>query len=132
MPKQFYKYSGVGKRKTAIARIYMNEGSGKISINHRAFDDYFPNRAHQAIVRQAFEITGTNNRFDMYARVIGGGESGQADAIRHGVAKALLSVDAEYRPKLKVAGLLTRDARVKERKKYGQPGARKRFQYSKR
>jgi len=132
MPKAFYKYTSLGKRKTAIARIYMNEGDGKISVNRRSLEDYFPQRVHQNIVKQAMEITGTVGRFNLYARVVGGGISGQAEAIRHGVARALLVVDSELRPKLKVAGLLTRDAREKERKKYGQPGARKRFQYSKR
>jgi small subunit ribosomal protein S9 len=132
MPKAHYKFTGVGKRKTAVARIYMNAGDGTFAINERAMDEYFPTRTLQNIVLSPFETTGTTGKFSVHARVAGGGSTGQAEALRHGVARALLQADPENRAKLKVAGMLTRDARKKERKKYGQPGARKRFQYSKR
>jgi len=133
MPKAHYKFAGVGKRKTAVARVFMNRGTGKFVVNERAFEEYFPTRALQAVVAESFDATGTVGQFDVKARVVGGGINGQANAVRHGIARALLLVDAAvHRPKLKSAGLLTRDARKKERKKYGQPGARKRFQYSKR
>jgi small subunit ribosomal protein S9 len=132
MPKAFYKFTGLGKRKTAVARVYLNPGSGTSSINERNVEEYFPTRHLQSIVATAFETTGTTGKFDMYARVLGGGINGQAEAVRHGVARALLQADPELRSKLKAAGFLTRDSRKKERKKYGQPGARKRFQYSKR
>ncbi len=132
MPKAFYKFSSVGKRKTAVARVYMNQGSGKFVVNQRALEEYFPTRTLQTVVAQPFEVTGTTGKYDVHVRVVGGGTAGQADAICHGIARALLKVNTENRPKLKVAGLLTRDSRKKERKKYGQPGARKRFQYSKR
>lgn len=132
MPKAFYKFSGTGKRKTAVARIYMNPGSGLVSVNERSVEEYFPTRALQSIVASAFEATGTQGKFDVHARVVGGGVSGQAEAVRHGLARTLCVADPELRPKLKLAGFLTRDSRKKERKKYGQPGARKRYQYSKR
>jgi small subunit ribosomal protein S9 len=132
MPKAFYKFSRVGKRKTSVARIYMNPGSGQLSVNERPMEEYFPTRALQSIVATAFETTGTAGKFDVHARVAGGGVVGQAEAVRHGLARTLCVADPELRGKLKEAGLLTRDARKKERKKYGQPGARKRFQYSKR
>ena len=132
MAKVHYKFSGVGKRKTAIARVYMNPGEGKFVVNKRAMDEYFPTKALQATVSAAFELTGTTGKFDVNVRVLGGGVAGQAQAVRHGVSLALLEVEDENRAKLKAAGLVTRDARKKERKKYGQPGARKRFQYSKR
>ncbi|MFH1262657.1 MAG: 30S ribosomal protein S9 [Pseudomonadota bacterium] len=132
MPKAFYKFTSTGKRKTAVARIYMNPGTGTMSINERAVEEYFPTRNLQAVVATAFEASGTTGKYDVFARVAGGGINGQADAVRHGVARALCKADPECRGKLKAAGLLTRDARKKERKKYGQPGARKRFQYSKR
>ncbi len=132
MPKAFYKFLGVGKRKTAIARAYMNPGDGSILINERSLEEYFPTRRFQSVVHQAFEATGTQGKFSTHIRVMGGGIGGQADAVRHAVARALLKADPLHRSKLKVAGFLTRDSRKKERKKYGQPGARKRFQYSKR
>ncbi len=132
MPKAFYKFSSTGKRKTAVARIFMNPGSGQVSVNERAMEEYFPTRALQSIVASAFETTGTVGKYDVFARVVGGGVNGQAAAVRHGLARALCVADPELRSKLKAAGFLTRDARKKERKKYGQPGARKRFQYSKR
>ena len=132
MPKTFYKFAAVGKRKTAVARVYMNEGEGRFVVNARTLEEYFPERRQQWVIRQPMETTGTVGRFDVLVRVVGGGPMGQSEAIRHGLARALLRVDPEYRSKLKMAGFLTRDARKKERKKYGQPGARKRFQYSKR
>lgn len=132
MPKAQYKYSGVGRRKTSVARIYMNEGEGNIVVNKRKMEEYFPVEIYQLSVLRPFKTTNTAQKFDVNVRVVGGGISGQAEAVMYGVSKALLKFDPELRSKLKVDGLLTRDARIKERKKYGQPGARKRFQYSKR
>ena len=121
-----------GKRKTAIARVWMKEGSGAFTINNRNFDDYFTRDVLKKIIRQPLEITSQVGRFDFYVNVDGGGIAGQADAVKHGISKALCEFDAELRPILKKAGFLTRDSRMKERKKYGQPGARKLFQFSKR
>jgi len=121
-----------GKRKTAIARVWMKEGSGAFTINNRNFDDYFTRDVLKKIIRQPLEITSQVGKFDFYVNVDGGGIAGQADAVKHGISKALCEFDAELRPILKKAGFLTRDSRMKERKKYGQPGARKRFQFSKR
>lgn len=132
MPKAHYKYSGIGRRKTSVARVYMNEGDGQITINKKKLEEYFPVRNHQNVVIRPFEIAGVEQKFDVHARVLGGGVTGQAEAIMYGLSKALLEFDAATRAKLKTAGMLTRDSRIKERKKYGQPGARKRFQYSKR
>jgi small subunit ribosomal protein S9 len=132
MPKAFYKFTGIGKRKTAIARAFMNEGEGPFIVNERALEEYFPTKALQITVATPFEVTGTVGKFTGKIRVMGGGPTGQAEATRHAISRALLMSSIEHRPKLKAAGLLTRDARKKERKKYGQPGARKRFQYSKR
>ena len=126
------RYYATGKRKNSIARVWMMPGSGKITINERAADQYFGRDVLKMIIRQPFEVTGTIEKFDVLATVIGGGESGQAGAIRHGISKALLAVDTESRGKLRKEGLLTRDPRSKERKKYGQKGARARFQFSKR
>lgn len=126
------QYYATGKRKTSIARVYLRPGSGQIQVNRREFDEYFPNPIHRVTVKRPFVVTETEGKFDVYAHLNGGGISGQADALRHGISRALLVVNAELRPKLKKEGLLTRDSRIKERKKYGQPGARKRFQYSKR
>jgi len=129
-PQQYY---GTGKRKTAIARVYLRPGNGQIVINHKSLDDYFGDDAHRDMMRQPLEITETLERFNVLVNVRGGGANGQAGAIRHGLARALsLLPEEEMRPTLKRAGLLTRDAREVERKKYGQPGARKRYQYSKR
>jgi len=132
MAKPYYKFSGLGKRKTAVARVYMNAGDGKFVINKRTLENYFPRKQQQSVVNEPFEVTGTPKKFDVKVRVLGGGPMGQADAVRHGISRALLKADPENRQKLKEAGFLTRDPREKERKKYGQPGARKRFQYSKR
>ncbi|HNQ02762.1 MAG TPA: 30S ribosomal protein S9, partial [Syntrophales bacterium] len=121
-----------GKRKTAIARVWMKEGSGAFTVNNRNFDDYFTRDVLKKIIQQPLEITNRMGQFDFYVNVDGGGIAGQADAVKHGISKALCEFDAEFRPILKKAGFLTRDSRMKERKKYGQPGARKRFQFSKR
>jgi small subunit ribosomal protein S9 len=126
------RYYATGKRKSAIARVYMKTGSGNIVVNKRNFDEYFTRPSLKMVIKQPLEITGKKDQFDFYVNVIGGGVAGQAGAVKHGISKALLEYDAELRPVLKKAGFLTRDARVKERKKYGQPGARKRFQFSKR
>ena len=132
MAKQHYKFTGIGKRKTAIARVYMNSGKGNITINNRALEEYFPTQVLQLAFNKSFAVTKTAGKYDANIRIIGGGVSAQAQAASCGIAKALLKANEELRPVLKVEGLLTRDARKKERKKYGQPGARKRFQYSKR
>jgi small subunit ribosomal protein S9 len=121
-----------GKRKTAIARIWMKDGSGVFTINNRNFDDYFTREVLKKIIEQPLEITNQMGKFDFYINVGGGGIAGQADAVKQGISKALCELDVELRPALKKAGFLTRDSRIKERKKYGQPGARKRFQFSKR
>ena len=126
------RYYATGKRKSAIARVYMKTGNGNIVVNKRSYDEYFSRPSLKMIIKQPFEITGKIDQFDLYINVNGGGVSGQAGAVKHGISKALLEYDAELRGILKKAGFLTRDARIKERKKYGQPGARKRFQFSKR
>jgi small subunit ribosomal protein S9 len=126
------RFYATGKRKNSIARVWMMPGSGKITINERTADQYFGRAVLKMIIRQPFEVTGTIDKFDVVASVLGGGSSGQAGAIRHGISKALLAVDTEARVKLRKEGLLTRDPREKERKKYGQKGARARFQFSKR
>ena len=123
---------GTGRRKTAIARVRLAAGTGKITINGRAFENYFPAETLRGVVTQPLTVTGTTGKFDAHISVQGGGPNGQAGAVCHGLARALLTVDANFRPVLKAEGLLTRDSRMRERKKYGQPGARKRFQYSKR
>jgi small subunit ribosomal protein S9 len=125
-------YYATGKRKTSIARVWMKEGSGVFVVNKRAFDDYFTLDILKRLILQPLDVTDKKDKFDFYINVNGGGISGQAGAIRHGISKALVGYDEELKSVLKKAGFLTRDARVKERKKYGQPGARKRFQYSKR
>ncbi len=121
-----------GKRKTAVARVWMKDGSGVFTINNRNFDDYFTRDVLKKIIQHPLEITNQMGKFDFYINVGGGGIAGQADAVKHGISRALCEFDAELRPALKKAGFLTRDSRMKERKKYGQPGARKRFQFSKR
>ena len=126
------EFIGTGRRKTAVARVRIKPGEGKVTVNGRAFDNYFALEDQRMVAMQAFGATDNENKFDVRVNVSGGGLSGQAVAVRHGVARALLIVDPENRPTLKAAGFLTRDARQRERKKYGQPGARKRFQYSKR
>ena len=126
------QYYGTGRRKTSTARVFLRPGSGAITINHRAFDAFFPTEALRTQIRQPLILTEVGDRFDVLATVAGGGVSGQAGALRLGIARALVEFDAELRKRLKGAGLLTRDARAKERKKYGLAGARKRFQFSKR
>ena len=126
---QFY---ATGRRKEATARVFLRPGSGTITVNHRAFDNYFPTEALRVQVQVPLALTEVAGQFDVLATVSGGGVAGQAGAIRLGIARALCAYNAELRPRLKKDGLLTRDARAKERKKYGMAGARKRFQFSKR
>lgn len=126
------QYYGTGKRKSATARVFLSPGEGKITINKRPFDQYFKMHSQRALILQPLLVTDSLNKFDIYVTIDGGGFSGQAGAVRHGIARALLQFNPELRARLKRAGLLTRDPRVKERKKYGQKGARKRFQFSKR
>ncbi len=121
-----------GKRKTAIAQVRLRPGTGIISVNHKPLDEYFTRESHCILIKEAFEAANAQDRWDVVARCKGGGSSGQAGALRHGIARALEKVDADLRAPLKKRGLLTRDARKKERKKYGQKGARARFQFSKR
>jgi small subunit ribosomal protein S9 len=121
-----------GKRKTAIARVWVSAGSGQITVNERPADQYFERETSIMVMKQALELLESLDQFDVWATVKGGGHSAQAEAMRHGISRALIAMDPERRSALKRAGFLTRDARKKERKKYGQPGARKRFQYSKR
>jgi small subunit ribosomal protein S9 len=123
---------GTGKRKNAVARTRVMAGTGQITVNGRPYEEYFPRKTLQMIVQQALKLTKTVDKFDIKVNVAGGGVSGQAQAVRHGISRALLTFDPELRGTLKRAGFLTRDARKKERKKYGQKGARARFQYSKR
>ena len=126
------EYIAIGRRKTAIARVRLSEGKGKITINGRDFNEYFDTTDLRLIVEEPFKALERPGAFDVIARCEGGGVAGQAGALRHGIARALLQVDESFRPILKKAGLLTRDSRMKERKKPGQPGARRRFQFSKR
>ena len=126
------EYYGTGRRKTSVARVYLRPGTGKIVVNHREFDDYFPNQVLKMVIRQPLLLTETADRFDILVNVCGGGSAGQAGAIRHGISRALVEYNGELRPRLKSTGFLTRDAREVERKKYGRPKARKRFQFSKR
>lgn len=121
-----------GKRKTAVARVWLSKGTGQMTVNGSPADTYFERETSRMIARQSLELLEKIAEFDVWATVAGGGKSAQAEAMRHGISRALCEVDAENRSTLKRAGFLTRDARKKERKKYGQPGARKRFQYSKR
>jgi small subunit ribosomal protein S9 len=124
--------SSTGRRKTAVARVQLLEGSGRITINGRPLDDYFPAVTQQNSVTQPLQLVGATQKFDIAARANGGGPSGQVGALRHAIARALLATDEQLRKPLRDAGLLTRDPRMKERKKPGRPGARKRFQFSKR
>jgi len=126
------QYYGTGRRKTSTARVYLRPGSGDIIVNRRPFDSYFPNEALRMIIRQPLSLTDSVGKFDILVNVDGGGTAGQAGAVRHGITRALMEFNADLRPTLKKAGLVTRDPRQKERKKYGQKGARKRFQFSKR
>ena len=126
------EYLGTGRRKTAVARVRLASGKGKITVNGRAIENYFPLETLRVTATQPLTLTGTMEKFDARINVNGGGPNGQAGAVRHGIARALLQFDVTLRGALKAEGFLTRDPRMKERKKYGQPGARKRFQYSKR
>lgn len=132
MPTIHGRHYATGRRKRAVARVFLKDGSGTISVNGKSMDKYFDRETSRMIIEQPFEVLGKSNTYDVECNVHGGGLSSQAEAVRHGISRALLDVDAEFRPPLKKAGLLTRDAREKERKKPGQPGARKKFQYSKR
>ena len=125
-------FYSTGRRKQAVARVWMMPGTGKITINRREIDDYFGRATSKMIIRQPLELTETTNRYDIFVNVSGGGLSGQADAIKHGITRSLMKLNASFRPQLKKAGFITRDSRAKERKKYGQRGARARFQFSKR
>lgn len=125
-------FAGTGRRKNAIARVRLLPGQGKIVVNDRPYEEYFPLRTLQMVVEQPLQATGTVDKFDVEVNVIGGGVAGQAGAVRHGIARALLKADNEFRPTLKKAGFLTRDPRMKERKKYGLKKARKAPQFSKR
>ncbi len=126
------QYYGTGRRKTSTARVYLRPGAGEVIVNRKTFAQYFPNETLRMIIRQPLQLTDTASKFDILVNVAGGGPSGQAGAIRHGITRALMEFNADLRPQLKQAGLITRDPRIKERKKYGQKGARKRFQFSKR
>jgi len=126
------QFNGTGRRKNAVARVIVRPGAGKILINDRPYEDYFPREVWKLQVRQPLEATSLSGRYDVWVNVAGGGLSGQAGAVRHGIARALLASNTGLRPRLKTDGLLSRDPRVKERKKYGQKGARRRFQFSKR
>ena len=132
MAKSSNRFYGTGRRKSSIARVYLAPGTGKITINKKDMEDYFGLDTLKVIVKQPFAATGTEGKFDVMVNVKGGGFTGQAGAIRHGISRALLKVNEEYKNVLRSEGLLTRDARVKERKKYGRKRARKRFQFSKR
>ncbi|PYM16127.1 MAG: 30S ribosomal protein S9 [Candidatus Rokuibacteriota bacterium] len=125
-------FYGTGRRKTSVARVWVRPGSGRMVVNRRSFEDYFPRETLRMIIAQPFQVTNTSGQFDLIATVAGGGPTGQAGAVRHGLARALAQFDDKLRLPLKKAGLLTRDPRMRERKKYGQPGARQKFQYSKR
>ncbi len=132
MSETAHSYYGTGRRKSAAARVYLRPGSGSILVNQRPFDSYFPSDMLKMVIRQPLVVTETADKFDIFVRVQGGGYSGQAGALRHGIARALVQYNPELRSKLKDGGFLTRDSRRVERKKYGRPGARKRFQFSKR
>ena len=126
------QHYGTGRRKTATARVFLRPGTGNVTVNDKSLDQYFFDETHRMIVKQPLQASDTLNKFDLVVNVEGGGMRGQAGAVQHGIARALVDFSAELRQILKKAGFLTRDPRMKERKKYGQPGARKRFQFSKR
>jgi len=126
------QYYATGRRKSSVARVFVRPGSGGLEVNGKTLEGYFPNRVLRMVVRQPLLLTETDDKFDITVTVEGGGSAGQAGAVRHGISRALLEFNGELRERLKAAGLLTRDPRVKERKKYGQKGARARFQFSKR
>jgi small subunit ribosomal protein S9 len=126
------RFYGTGRRKTSVARVWIKPGSGRFLVNRRPFEDYFPRETLRMIILQPLQVTNTAGQFDVVIRVGGGGPTGQAGAVRHGLSRAIARFDEKLRSPLKKAGLLTRDPRMRERKKYGQPGARQKFQYSKR
>lgn len=126
------RFYATGRRKTSVARVWIRPGAGRIVVNRRAFEDYFPRETLRMIIAQPLQVTNTLGQFDVLVTVNGGGPTGQAGAVRHGISRALAHFDDKLRLPLKKAGLLTRDPRMRERKKYGQPGARQKFQYSKR
>ena len=130
--KELVEFTAVGRRKESVARVRLRPGSGKIRVNKRTFEDYFPREILRIIATQPFALLGKQGQYDVQVNVRGGGVSSQAEAVRHGIARALVLADEASKTQLKKAGYLTRDARKKERKKPGQPGARKKFQYSKR
>ena len=123
---------GTGRRKSATARVFLKPGTGEIIVNKRKFEDYFQNETHRMVIRQPLHLTDSVNKFDVLVNVDGGGVAGQAGAVRHGITRALVDFNPDFRTRLKKAGFVTRDPRAKERKKYGQKGARARFQFSKR
>ena len=123
---------GTGRRKSATARVFIKPGTGDIVVNKRKFEDYFQNEVHRMVIRQPLHLTDSVGKFDILVNVDGGGPAGQAGAVRHGLTRALIELNPEFRTRLKKAGFVSRDPRAKERKKYGQKGARKRFQFSKR
>jgi small subunit ribosomal protein S9 len=126
------RFYGTGRRKRSVARVWLRPGAGRILVNRRPFEDYFPRETLRMLIAQPLALTNTLDQVDVHVNVGGGGPSGQAGAVRHGIARALVRFDEALRATLKKAGLLTRDPRMRERKKYGQPGARQKFQYSKR
>ena len=126
------KYYATGKRKTSVARVWMKAGSGNIVVNQKSIDEYFGRETSKMVIRQPLELTGNVGKFDIFVNVCGGGPSGQAGAIKHGITKALMEADVDLRGALKKAGFVTRDSRIKERKKYGKRSARRSFQFSKR
>jgi small subunit ribosomal protein S9 len=126
------RFYATGKRKSSVARVFMKPGSGNITVNTKSIDDYFGRETSKMVIRQPLELTGNVGKFDIFVNVCGGGPSGQAGAIKHGITKALLEADVELRGALKKAGFITRDSRIKERKKYGKRSARRSFQFSKR
>jgi small subunit ribosomal protein S9 len=126
------KYNSTGRRKTSVAQVVMTQGSGLINVNRKPYESYFTRETLQMMIRQPIELCGMTGKYDIIAIVTGGGPSGQAGALRHGISRALTKIDTDFRQRLKKEGFLTRDPREKERKKYGQKGARKRFQFSKR
>ena len=132
MSEKTLQYYGTGRRKTSAARVYLRPGTGNFVVNDRSFEEYFPSDMLKMVIRQPLVLTETADKFDVFVRVRGGGYTGQAGALRHGISRALVEYNPELRGKLKSVGFLTRDPRKVERKKYGQPGARKRFQFSKR
>ncbi|HTG15150.1 MAG TPA: 30S ribosomal protein S9 [Blastocatellia bacterium] len=123
---------GTGRRKSATARVFIKSGTGEIVVNKRKFEEYFQNETHRMVIRQPLQLTDSAGKLDILVNVAGGGPAGQAGAVRHGITRALMELNPEFRVRLKKAGFVTRDPRAKERKKYGQKGARKRFQFSKR